>query len=101
MVNLKSFTRVPWSWAEKGESMAICRASWKSTLAVALCASFAKGDSKREESRMRRTSLRPNYLGSLTHFSPYANCSSIHIEEPNLLASLAADSVDTDCSQET
>lgn len=49
---------------------------------------------------MRRTSLRPNYLGSPTHFSPNPNCSSIHIEEPDSIATLAAESVDTDCSQE-
>jgi hypothetical protein len=49
---------------------------------------------------VRRTSLRPNYPGSLTHFSPNPNCSSIHVEEPDLFATLTAYSVDTYGSQE-
>jgi hypothetical protein len=97
MVNYDQFHRIPMELANNGELIAI----WSRELGPALAmASFAKGNSKREKSRMRRTSLRTNYFGSFTHFFPDPNCCRIHIEEPDLIASLTPKSVDTYCSQE-
>jgi len=102
LVNFEQFLAIPSSYKVftlKGTEIHELGSSLRHRRPAAVALSFAIWNTKREERRVWRTSLRTHNVWRFPHASPDSNCRSIHVQEPYLFAALTSYAVDADRPQ--